>query len=246
MRRILSLIFIFCVVFGARAETYTVLVYHGANPPYNFIANGRQSGIFKDLFGRLGELTGHTFKLVPWSVAKGQKLFDEGQIDIEPGVHPSWRAQRKIPGIYSDAYASSTEIILGHENDTMVTEPVQLYGKVIGRVRGYRYGEFEHHFGKDKILVYDNISEKELLSQLRHRRVDYVMLGDTTADYYKSTVNAYKTFKEVYKISTLPVYMRLQPNLSTLQIQLNAALRTMRNNQEIKAIYARYGASLEP
>ncbi|MCF2857696.1 transporter substrate-binding domain-containing protein [Pseudoalteromonas sp. SMS1] len=244
MNRILNFILIFCA-FGVRSETYTVLVYHGANPPYNFIANDQQSGIFKDLFTRLGELTGHTFRLVPWSVAKGQKLFDEGKIDIEPGVHPSWRVQRSVPGIYTNAYASSTEIVLGKANNAVITDPTQLYGKILGRVRGYRYGEFEHHFGKDKILVYDNISEKELLSQLRYGRVEYVMLGDTTADYYKSTVSAYKTFKEVYKISTLPVYMRLQPNLITLQSQLNSALNTMIKNDEIKAIYARYGASLK-
>ncbi|KZN34227.1 hypothetical protein N480_21730 [Pseudoalteromonas luteoviolacea S2607] len=244
MRHILSLIVILWGFF-ARAETYTVLVYHGANPPYNFIANNEQSGIFKDLFKRLGELTGHTFELVPWSVAKGQKLFDEGKIDIEPGVHPSWRLQRGIPGIYTNAYASSTEVILGRQSNVTVTNPAQLYGKVIGRVRGYRYGDFEQHFGRDKILIYDNISEKELLSQLLYKRVDYVMLGDTTADYYRSTVNAYKNFEVVYEISTLPVYIRLQPSLTLLQLQLNKALAQMLQHDEISAIYARYGATLK-
>ncbi|OCQ21541.1 amino acid ABC transporter substrate-binding protein [Pseudoalteromonas luteoviolacea] len=241
MFSILVILSAFCV----RAETYTVLVYHGANPPYNFLADNKQSGIFKDLFQRLGELTGHTFELVPWSVAKGQKLFDEGKIDIEPGVHPSWRSHRLVPGIYTNAYAFSTEVILGRRSDVVVTNPTQLYGKVIGRVRGYRYGDFEQHFGQEKILIYDNISEKELLSQLHYERVDFVMLGDTTADYYKSTVKAYQTFKEVYEISTLPVYIRLQPNLTLLQKQLNKALTQMREHDEIAVIYARYGATLK-
>ncbi|KZN59164.1 hypothetical protein N473_03135 [Pseudoalteromonas luteoviolacea CPMOR-1] len=224
-------------------EHYTVLVYHGANPPYNYISGNEQAGIFSHLFNRLGTLTGHTFELVPWSVARGQKLFDMGKIDIEPGVNPSWRTQSSNPGIYSLPYAYSREVVLGREDENVTDNPKTFYGSVFGRVRGYRYGEFESHFGLMKIMVYDNVSEKELLAQLAHQRVDFIMLGDVTAAYYQHRYPDYANFKVVYEISRLPVHMRLQPHLMQLQRELNNALKTMIDNQEIEAIYHRYGTS---
>ncbi|ESP94336.1 substrate-binding periplasmic protein [Pseudoalteromonas luteoviolacea] len=235
----LAALFYSCVVV---AKEFSVLVYHGANPPYNYIHNHQPSGIFSDLFARLGELTGHTFKLVPWSVARGQKLFDMGKIDIEPGVNPIWRAQRKNPGIYSQPYAYSKEVVLGREGERPTADPKSFYGKVFGRVRGYRYGQFESHFGENKIVLYDNVSEKELLSQLAHKRIDYVMIGDVTAAYYQKHNPHYASFKVVFEISKLPVHMRLQPHLQQLQAELNRALQVMQRNGEIDAIYRQYGA----
>ncbi|MCF6441391.1 transporter substrate-binding domain-containing protein [Pseudoalteromonas luteoviolacea] len=238
------LLYFFALLFSSVgvAEHYTVLVYHGANPPYNFIVNGKQSGIFSDLFVRLSELTGHTFELVPWSVARGQKQFDLGKIDIEPGVNPSWRVEGVKPAIYSRAYAYSREVVLGRKDALVVDNPVAFYGKVFGRVRGYRYGEFEAHFGTDKIMVYDNTSEKELLFQLAHKRIDCVMIGDATAAYYQKRNSDYAEFKALYEISKLPVHMRLQPHLKRLQKELDEALSLMRHNKEIEKIYQRYGA----
>ncbi|AOT10893.1 substrate-binding periplasmic protein [Pseudoalteromonas luteoviolacea] len=224
-------------------EHYTVLVYHGANPPYNYISGNGQAGIFSHLFNRLSELTGHTFELVPWSVARGQRLFDMGKIDIEPGVNPNWRTQSSNPGIYSLPYAYSREVVLGREGERVTDDPKTFYGSVFGRVRGYRYGEFESHFGHTKIMVYDNVSEKELLAQLAYQRVDFIMLGDATAAYYQHRHPDYADFKVVYEISRLPVHMRLQPHLKSLQAELNSALKTMIANQEVEAIYHRYGAN---
>ncbi|MDK1288190.1 substrate-binding periplasmic protein [Pseudoalteromonas umbrosa] len=238
------LLYLFALLFSSSgaAEHYTVLVYHGANPPYNFIVNGQQSGIFSDIFARLSTLTGHTFELVPWSVARGQKQFDLGKIDIEPGVNPSWRVEGVKPAIYSRSYAHSREVVLGREDGLVVENPTAFYGKVFGRVRGYRYGAFEAHFGKDKIIVYDNTSEKELLFQLAHKRIDCVMIGDATAAYYQKHSSEYAEFKALYEISKLPVHMRLQPHLTQLQMELDKALSFMLHNKEIEMIYQRYGA----
>ncbi|MBD1584469.1 amino acid ABC transporter substrate-binding protein [Pseudoalteromonas sp. S16_S37] len=221
------------------AQKYTVLVYHGANPPYSFKDNDKVVGIFADIFARLAQLTGHEFEFVATSVARGQRFFDAGQVDIEPGVSRQWREQQKVPGIYTITYADSVEILLGNNANKLQTVS-QAYGSLVGRVRGYRYGTFERHFDEDKLVIYDNISEKELLGQLAYGRLDYVLIGQYTAHYYMANNPAYRQFRDVYIIETAQVAMRLQPHLTDLQQQLNTALSIMVNNQEIDAIYKKY------
>ncbi|WP_194868630.1 substrate-binding periplasmic protein [Pseudoalteromonas sp. PPB1] len=241
-------VLILCIVLsaGAQAARYSVLVYHGANPPYNYLDGREQAGIFKDMFTRLGELTGHEFEFVPLSVARGHKSFESGEIDIEPGVNPSWRKSSRVPGIYSIDYAFSREVVLGRAEARAYKQPESFYGKVMGRVRGYRYGPFERHFGAGKIAVYDNISERELLVQLAHTRLDYIMIGDVTAAYYIASIPAYRGFKEVYEISKLPVAMRIQPKHAELKQELDQALKFMMEQGEISQIYRKYGINMLP
>ncbi|MCG7536652.1 transporter substrate-binding domain-containing protein [Pseudoalteromonas sp. OOF1S-7] len=245
-RSLIRCLLLLCVLqtTGVQAARYSVLVYHGANPPYNYLKEGEQAGIFKDIFARLGELTGHEFEFVPLSVARGHKSFEAGEIDIEPGVNPSWRQSSRVPGIYSIDYAFSREVVLGRKEARAYEQPESFYGKVMGRVRGYRYGPFERHFGAGKIAVYDNISERELLVQLAHTRLDYIMIGDITAAYYIATNPAYRGFKEVYEISKLPVSMRIQPKNTMLKQELDQALSQMMAQGEITQIYLKYGIKM--
>ncbi|WP_125780653.1 substrate-binding periplasmic protein [Pseudoalteromonas rubra] len=245
LRRYILLLCVFLTA-GAEAARYSVLVYHGANPPYNYLEGTEQAGIFKDIFIRLSELTGHEFEFVALSVARGHKSFESGEIDIEPGVNPSWRQSSRVPGIYSIDYAFSREVVLGRKDARAYQQPEAFYGKVMGRVRGYRYGPFERHFGTGKIAVYDNISERELLVQLAHTRLDYIMIGDVTAAYYIATNPAYRGFKEVYEISKLPVSMRIQPSNTQLKQEIDLALKHMLEQGEITRIYLKYGIEMLP
>ncbi|MEJ6472892.1 substrate-binding periplasmic protein [Pseudoalteromonas piscicida] len=242
MWRYKSLLFILLLSANfAEAKTYSILVYHGANPPYYFEENGKPTGIFVDIFQELAKLTSHRFEFVPLSVARGQRYFDQGKVDIEPGISKTWRVDAEVHGIYSIDYAFSSEVLLGYQDRCVGKhQPEQFYGTLVGKVRGYRYNDFEMHFGKDKMLIYENISEKELLAQLEHKRLDYILIGSVTADYYISQHPNYQSFKTCLEISRLPVQMRLQPKLIELRKEINSALRLMINGGKIKAIYAKY------
>ncbi|WP_372770620.1 substrate-binding periplasmic protein [Pseudoalteromonas sp.] len=225
--------------FLLKAENYTVLCYHSANPPYSFVENNKVKGIFPDIFTRISELTGHQFNFVNFSVARGLNLFDQGKIDIEPGVNPIWRRHTQSPGIYSDFYAFSREVIISKKNN-QEKNPTDLYGKVLGIVRGYRYGDFEQHFAQSKIVKVESRSELELLSQVNYGRIDYAIMGEATALYYQK-VNDELQLIPIMMVSELPVAMRVQPNLSGLKKELNRALKVMSKNGEIEKIYAKYG-----
>lgn len=237
----LRLLFFICCLCSLKvtAETFTVLSYHSANPPYTFIQNKKMKGIFPDIFNRISELTGHQFNFVSFSVARGLNLFDQGKIDIEPGVNPLWRRHTKLLGIYTDYYALSREVVIS-KTYNQEKSPMDLYGKVLGIVRGYRYGDFEKHFADNKIVKIDVRSELELLTQLNHGRIDHAIMGEATADYYQK-VNHAMQFTPVLMVSELPVAMRLQPHLTSLQAQLSDVLKEMTENGEIAKIYAKYG-----
>ncbi|MEI5637860.1 MULTISPECIES: substrate-binding periplasmic protein [unclassified Pseudoalteromonas] len=226
------------------AKEYQVLVYHGANPPYYYLQQGKETGLFVDIFAELAQRTGHQFTFMPLSVARGSRFFDQGKVDIEPGINPLWRQDAEVPGIYSISYAFSREVILGRANSCPVNAaPEDFYGALVGKVRGYSYGDFDAHLSSSGIVVYENISEKELLAQLAYQRLDYIMIGDVTADFYIANQEAYRGFKECYEISRLPVHMRLQPKLTQLQQTMNKALRQMVNDGTVKAIYSKYRLS---
>lgn len=235
------LLILICCSFSfiIKAESYTVLSYRSANPPYSFVQNNKVKGIFPDIFHRVSELTGHHFSFVTFSAARGLKLFDEGKVDIEPGVNPIWRNQTAIPGIYSSYYAYSREVVIG-KNHQQGNQPIDLYGKVVGVVSGYRYGAFEEHFAHNKIVKVESRSELDLITQLYDDKIDYAIMGEATALYYQK-VHHKTQLVPLMTVSTLPVAMRLQPSLSALQQELSRVLHEMSENGEIEKIYAKYG-----
>lgn len=234
-----SFICLFLLSFFAQSKTYTVLSYDGANPPYSYFEHGQIKGIFPDIFSRIGELTGHEFKFIPVSVARGQELFNQGLIDIEPGINPIWRQHNKVKGVYSMEYMFSREVVLARDAQT-INKPEDLYGNIIGVVRGYKYSDFERHFASDRLVKVENISESLLLAQLHHKRIDYVLIGDVTAYYFIKLNPQYQNFHSIYQVSKLPVSMRMQPKLKALHTDMNIALDSMIKNDEFNTIYNRY------
>ena len=224
---------------SAICKTYTVLSYEGANPPYSYFEQGQIKGIFPDVFARIGEITGHEFKFIAVSVGRAQKLFDQGLVDIEPGINPIWRQHNKVKGVYSTEYMFSREVILARDAHT-IHQPEDLYGKIVGVVRGYKYGNFERHFAADRLVKVENLSESLLLAQLHHGRIDYVLIGDVTAYYFIKQNPQYQKFHSIYQVSKLPVSMRMQPKLKQLHTDINLALDTMIKNDEFNTIYNRY------
>ena len=234
------LIFAFKFVQAAPSESYSVILYHQANPPYSFVKAQNQEGIFIDIFREISILTNLEFEFVPLSVARGKLYFEQGKVDIEPGISPTWRKNEQIKGLYSISYATSKEIILS--NQVRKIEHIsELYGQVIGKVRGYSYGEFDNYFGEDKLIPVGNTSEKMLVEQLYKNRFKYILIGEATAAYYIASIEKYRGFKKVFEISEDSVSMRVHPQHAHLLPILNQALRKLKNSGKIKSIYARYG-----
>src|SRR5690606_23631833 len=82
---------------GALAETFAVGFY---DYPPMMIEDGRR-GIYQDIFDELARLTGDRFDVQYYPYPRIGLLFDEGKLDIEPGVYPGWMQSQTTPGIFS-------------------------------------------------------------------------------------------------------------------------------------------------
>ncbi|KAF7775078.1 amino acid ABC transporter substrate-binding protein [Pseudoalteromonas aurantia] len=234
------------VIYAKEHKVYSVVLYHEANPPYSFVENHQKDGIFIDLFHEISLLTNLKFKFVPLSVARGKLYFARGKIDIEPGISPRWRDKEEVKGVYSQSYANSKEIIMANSNKlNPVNHISQLYGKVIGKVRGYSYGEFDMHMGNNGLVVVNNKSEKMLVAQLYKKRFDYILIGEASASYFINTEPKYRDFLKVYEVSNEPVSLRIHPNHQDILPAINQALDLMIKSGTIAEIYAKYGYSFD-
>lgn len=241
MKVLLFLLILFSqYTFAVQSKTYSVVLYHQANPPYSFVEGQNYQGIFIEIFRELSLLTKLDFEFVPLSVARGKLYFEQGKVDIEPGISPIWRKTERIQGLYSISYATSKEIIVSNQA-RKIEHISELYGQVIGKVRGYSYGEFDKHFADNKLITVDNKSEKMLVEQLYKNRFKYILIGEATAAYYISSFEKYKSFKKVYVISEENVALRVHPRHKNLLPLLNQAIATLIESGKIADIYAKYG-----
>lgn len=221
------------------ATTFNVVLYNGGNPPYSMISENEQSGIFIDIFNRLSQLTGYKFNFMQLPVARGLREFNQGKIDIEPGINKNWRLHQKEVGLYTIPYASSVEVLLGIKHKDINTA-IDLYGNMVGVVRGYSYQMLDDHFGKRKIVKVENKSENELLKQLSRDHLDYICIGDITAKYYQLLNPKYRIYEDVIELGNSKVSLRLHPKNHKYLEHFNQALSFMVDNNEIKEIYDKY------
>lgn len=243
MKNIIFIFFSWFVLFPTQGNTETLIVmlYQGANPPYNIISNDKRSGIFVDLFKKLSEITEHNFILKDFPVARGGIEFELGHVDIEPGVNEKWRMNSNVLGVYSIPYEHSKEVIVFKaKNKLIFHSPKDLYGKSIGIVRGYTYPDFEDAFEKNKINKIYNKSEHLLLKQLEVDRVKYVFIGDKTLKYFQQTNEKYRPFLVGGIVSQEEVKFRIHPKKAHVLPSINAALKQLIDSGEIQAIYDKY------
>ena len=241
MNKKFLVVFLLCLSSFVQAEKLTVALYAGANPPYTIIKGYEESGIFIDIFAELELLTEHTFELVHYPFARVMREFDEGRIDIEPGVNESWRQHAKVLGEYTVPYEVSTEVIVyKRANRISVKSPQDLFGKSVGIVRGYSYPDFDDAFERKDINRIDNLSEKLLLRQLLHDRVPLIFIGYRTILYYKKSNPEYKSLLIGDVVNLSEVKLRLHPSKAYLLPEFNQAINQMKANGTIESIYNKY------
>lgn len=225
------------------AETFSVIAYQNANPPYNIKGANEyhHSGIFVDMFNRISELTGDEFLFYRYPVSRALFEFDRGRVDIEPGVNEIWRQQRKVPGLYSIEYARSTEVVLFNPGKRVsVRQPADLGGMTVGVVRGYSYPMYNQAFTQGLIRRVDNVSEHYLLEQLHANRYDQIFIGYRTALYYMKTQPKYRHFEVGDVVSQVSSKIRVHPKNAHLLPRLNDALEQMILSGDIQRIYDKY------
>ena len=238
---IFTLLLLGAVACGLRAETYKVLAYTPANPPYN-IDNGKQmSGIFIDLFAAIGAITGDRFEFHRLPISRGLKAFEQGLIDIEPGIAPVWREHMPVTGLYSIPFGSSQEVmVFAPGKKFSVKSPKDLLGKEVGIVRGFHYPLFDEVLQQGQIILWDNQSEWLLLKQLSLGRIDQVVVSLAAIEYFKKIHPEWASLEIGDVIMSNAVSMRVHPSKPDLLARINQAIEELQANGELQRIYDKY------
>lgn len=222
-------------------ERLKVLLYQPGNPPYTMLDGGSNKGIFTDMFNRISEITKVQFELVGRPVARGLAEFDAGRVDVEPGVNPNWRAHMRVPGLYSMSYAKSVEVVVfapGKKKPVKV--PSDLFGEIVGVVRGFVYPRFDAAMSAGLITRLDNLSSDLLLEQLLVGRLDQIFVGYDTILYMQKIRPEYRVLEIGNVVDEQDVMLRLHPDKAAYLPLFNQALQQMMNDGEIEKIYTQY------
>ncbi|MEH6473888.1 MAG: transporter substrate-binding domain-containing protein [Halopseudomonas sp.] len=221
----------------SRADDIRVGFYNA--PP--LMIQQSNSGIYHELLQQVGAITGDNFIIEYFSIARLQRSFEEGKLDLEPGVNPQWRQQSPVPGVYSDAFASLEQILLFRPGKALqVTGPRSLAGKQIGTIRGYIYPGFSQSFASGEIERIDVTDEPQLLRLLEKGRVDQVFIDRVVQRHWAVQNPQFKDYQASQPLSDIAIMLRLHPSRSGKLASINSALALLHQRGVTEQIFERY------
>lgn len=224
-----------------QAQSFEVGFY---DYPPMMIEDGRR-GIYQDIFDELAKLTGDTFNVQYYPYPRIGLLFNEGQLDIEPGVYPGWVKNQSKPGIFSVPFGKVVDVLVFAPHKAFrVHHPEDLRGKSVGMVRGYAYPELAPLIASGQLDRRNALNEQQLLGMLGKSRFDQVIVNKAIAQYHLYSEGNDNQLEIGDVISAYDVSMRVHPKHKAWLDKLDAAIIQLKQQGIIEKIYAAYGVHL--
>lgn len=227
----------------SRAETLNVGLLKSGNPPFAFPKGGKDTGIYVDLLFEIAKITGDDFKLLYLPKKRTLKAFENGEIDIEPGVNPAWRKEWSHLSRYSIPFISYTDVLVFRPNEHFSVSGVNdLFGKKVATVRGYFYPGYEDEFRSGKIHRFNVNHEFQLLKflSLKQRGADAAFINSKVLHYYMKVNNV--AFDIGDTIGNVPVMFRFHKDKEGVLLRFNKALTVLIKNGTLEKILNKYKA----
>ena len=223
------------------AEVLTVILYSNGYPPYSFPEASPHKGIYLDILAEVSKITGDEFIPTYYPAKRKLKVFESGQMHIEPGVNPNWRKPWKEISAYSIPFDIFTDVIFYRKNEEFtVKNTSDLKGKKILTVRGYHYPGYEEKFRSKTITRYDTNNELQMMRFLsaKNRDGDAGFINRDILKYYMNEHNM--EFDIGDSISEVPVMFRFHINKQHVLERFNNALTTLMSNGTVESIFKKY------
>lgn len=237
MKLTLATILLLLIFRPVSAETLTV-GFHDFPP---MMIQHQHSGIYKEIFKAIEALTGDKFSINYYPVARLHVLFEQGQLDIEPGISPLWRKGSTVPGVFSIPFNQSVVLLLFQPGKAFdVTAAKDLENKQLGTIRGYFYSGYANHFSSGKITRLDMADEKQLMEFLFVGRVEQIFIEQNVALYWMKQKPRLQTLEFGNVIESADISMRVHPDKTHILPRINTALRQLIDSGKIADIYQRY------
>jgi polar amino acid transport system substrate-binding protein len=223
------------------AATFEVGFYD--YPPMMIEAD--KSGVYQDIFDELAKLMGDEFNISYYPYPRIGLLFNNGRLDIEPGVFPGWVQGQAMPGLFSVSFGKVVDVLVFNPGRRFsVKSPADLRGKSVGLVRGYAYPDLKELIESGQLERRNGLNEAQLLAMLAASRFDQVIINKAVAQYNILQVPKYRYFEVGDVMSSYDVSMRVSPKQAAWLPKLNAAILKLKETGVIDRIYAAYGVYL--
>ncbi len=220
------------------AEPFRVGFYNA--PP---LMNQQQpdGGIFRQLLAEISHRTGLEFETRYYPSARLKRMFEQGDLDIEPGINPAWRQNSSEPGLYSVPFGVLNQIIVFHPGKQIpVNGATDLAGKLIGTIRGYNYPGYMQAFASGRIARLDVTDEPQLFELLRRRRVDQIFVDDVVYQYWRSRHSDYRQFTSGNITARVEIMLRIHPQQRSRLPILNQAISEMQADGTLERLFRPY------
>lgn len=223
------------------ATELIVGINNAGNPPLTFSQKDDEKGIYREILEQISQLSGHQFKYLYLPPKRLLFAFDKGEVHLEPGINPAWRSSAKLPGVYSNPFAVSENIILFAKNKRIaVRKPIDLLNRQVGTIRGYFYPGYMSLFESDRIKRLEGDSEYNLMSRMASGRIDQIFIQKDVAFYWMSKESRFNDF-EVGNVNFKdPISFRIHPSKRHIVKSLNNAIERLNAEGKIEAIYNKY------
>lgn len=208
-------------------------------PPFYFREGEAKLGIYDKLIKAIAAATGDTFRIAYLPQNRKYRAFEEGRIDVEPGVNPEWRERWKDISAYSEPFMEVEDVLIAPQDVPPFRAPEELVGKSIGTQTGYFYPELEAFFNDGRVKRDDAADEETMIAKLAKRRVDAGILWRTLAEWHLRNDPQAAKFTIGGSINTKTVHFRFRavPELKDALDRFNRALALLKADGRLKAIF---------
>ncbi|MBF0231379.1 MAG: transporter substrate-binding domain-containing protein [Desulfamplus sp.] len=156
-------------------------------------------------------------KVVP--TARAEIELDKGIADITYDS-PIFVGEKANNFIWSESFAETRDCVVMLKDSQFLFEKAEdLFGKKVGKIRGYGYGEYDQYFKEGKITFWNTDKAIQLIGMLKMKRLD-CFLGNIHTTPYEIKLSQYRL--EDFYFSEKPLYtfeLKFQINKSKVKLK---------------------------
>ncbi|SUD18707.1 substrate-binding periplasmic protein [Aquipseudomonas alcaligenes] len=233
---------VFTLPMMAAADTLTYAVTDESWVPYWMVDDGQVSGVFSDVMHALDERLAVDLQAArPAPPLRAQKMFRDGQVQLECCVSQQWRTapEQVEVTLWTERVLEAHEVLVfapGHA--FAFTQLADLRGKTIATVRGYGY------VGSEYFRRHDSPDAIALLYKVAHGRSQAGIIDRLELAYLRhghpQLQSGAARVEEGPVINSSELRIRLHRSRAELLPALNAAIAQLRRDGSLQRIMSRY------
>jgi ABC-type amino acid transport substrate-binding protein len=222
----------------------TLIVGYGDHnaPPYAIeMSEKLQSGIIKDIATELSDELDISVSFFKTPRKRTERYLENNTIHLYLISNPAWLDNSDKLQWSTPLFIDKDILVVREDNPKKYQEMADFRRMIIGTIRGYSYPELQPFFDKEFFIRYDVSSLDVNFIRIELNRIDALVDSEILINYHlKQSNNAHLYRKSPLTVSQQNIQAALSPNAPITLIQLNQALKKLKDQGVIAAILKKY------